>query len=296
MLRGRLYLKVAHADQGREWLERARLVAQKRGDRALERDVALTAAEAHARSGEYTTVLRHVADALELARITEDADTQLRCLLLLAPAYAAVGRDVEARRALAEVDQLARGTQDKSLEVERLRVEALVAYHAGDREGRIEAARKAFELAKEYGLPHDAAVTSHMLGEFYLRGDEDKRAFAALRSSADIAAEYGFARIHWLNVCLLGFLDILSFGAEEGLESMRAAIRYASTHGYVWDVINGQYLLAIAEQRVGTAAAAEAALREVVMLAERHGHRRVGVDAAQALKALERGHPISLPS
>ncbi len=296
MLRGRLYLKVAHAEEGRAWLERAQAVARKRGDRALERDVALAAAEAHARSGEYITVLRHVGDALELARVTEDVAMQLRCLLLVAPAYAAVGREAEAQRALEEIDSLAQGMAQESFEVERQRVRALVAYQTGDREGRIEAARRAFELAKEYGHPHDAAVASHMLGEFYLRGDEDKRAFAALRSSADIASEYGFTRLHWLNVCLLGFLDVLSFGAEEGLGRMRDAVRYAADHGYIWDVINGQYLLAIAEQRIGTTEAAQVALREVRDLAERHGHRRMGIDAAQAQRALERGHPISLPS
>ncbi|MFT3922409.1 MAG: protein kinase [Myxococcales bacterium] len=296
MMRGRLYLKVARAEEGRAWLERAQGVARKRGDGELERDVALAAAEAHARSGEYNSVLRHVGHALELARTSQDAGAQLRCLLVVAPAYAAVGREADARRALAEIERLSASRQDQRLEVETERVRALVAYQAGDHEGRIESARKAFELAKEYGLPHEAAVAAHMLGEFYLRGDEDKRAFAALRSSSDIATEHGFTRVHWLNVCLLGFLDVLSFGAEEGLKRMREALRYAGDHGYVWDSINGQYLLAIAEQRVGSAQAASLALRHVRELAERHGHRRMGIDAAQAERALERGQPIALPS
>ncbi len=296
MMRGRLYLKVARAEEGRAWLERAQSIARTRGDRELERDMALAAAEAHARSGEYTSVLRHAGRALELSAVTDDAEAQLRCLLVVAPAYAAVGREAEARRALEEIDRHAAARSDRRFEVERERVRALVAYQAGDHEGRVEAARRAFELAKEYGLLHEAAVTAHMLGEFYLRGDEDKRAFAALRSSYDIASEHGFTRVHWLNVCLLGFLDVLSFGAEEGLQRMRAALRYAGDHGYVWDSINGQYLLAIAEQRVGSPEAASLALRQVRELAERHGHRRMGVDALQAERALERGQPIALPS
>jgi hypothetical protein len=77
---------------------------------------------------------------------------------------------------------------------------------------------------------------------------------------------------------------------------MREALRYAGDHGYVWDAINGQYLLAIAEQRVGSSQAAGLALRNVVDLAERHGHRRMGLDAVQAQRALERGQPIALPS
>src|SRR5690606_13564215 len=134
-----------------------------------------------------------------------------------------------------EVHQLTRGGSDRLLEVERERVRALVLHEQGEREGCIEAARRAFELAKEYGFAYESGVAAHLLGEFYLRADEDKRAFAALRSSHDIASEHGYTRLRWLNVCLLGFLDVLRFGGQRGLERMREALRYAHDHGHVWD-------------------------------------------------------------
>jgi tetratricopeptide (TPR) repeat protein len=295
MLRGRLFHKASRLEEGRAWLERAQAAAQRRGDHALERDVALAAAEAHARNGEYNNVLHHVGEALELARKTGDARAHLRCLLLIAPAYAATSHEAEAREALREIEERTRD-KDRMLELERERVRALVLHYLGDREGSLSAARHGFELAKEYGLLHEAALAAHMLGEVYLRAEEEKRAFAALRSSYDLAVENGFTRIRWLNVCLLGFLDVLRFaGDRSGLERMREALRYASDHGYVWDSINGQYLLAMAEQQLGTPQAARLALGQVRDLAQRHGHLRIHDDAISALKALDHGQPIALP-
>jgi tetratricopeptide (TPR) repeat protein len=296
MMRGRLYHKASRLEEGRTWLERAQVAARRQGDRSLERDVALAAAEALARNGEYTSLLPYVHEALELARLTGDLAAQLRCLLIIAPTYAVSGQDNRAREALAEVDRLTAGRPERPLEVDRERVRALTLYQLGDREACAEAARRAFELAKEYGFAHDAAVSAHMLGEFYLRGQEESRAFAALQSSIDIATEHGFTRVRWLNVCLLGFLDVLRFGTEnDGLSRMREALRYAGDHGYVWDSINGQYLLAMAEQRTGSVSAARRALTHVQDLAQRHGHRRMAEDAGAALRALDLGETIALP-
>src|SRR5690606_27521584 len=86
MMRGRLLNKLSRFQEGRVWLERAHAVARKRGDRGLERDVALAAAEAHARNGEYTNVIQYVNEALDLARATDDIAAQVRCMLLVAPA------------------------------------------------------------------------------------------------------------------------------------------------------------------------------------------------------------------
>ena len=132
--------------------------------------------------------------------------------------------------------------------------------------------------------------------EVRARFHDVERAFAALKSSYEIASEHGFTRMRWLNACVLGFLDVLRFGAEQGgLDRMREALRYASDHGYVWDSINGQYFLAMAEQRLGSDAAARLALTQVRDLAQRHGHRRMSDDATLGLRALEQGDTIALP-
>ncbi len=295
MMRGRLLNMASRFQEGRMWLERAQAVAQQRGDRGLERDVALAAAEAHARNGEYNAVIESVTQALELARATDDVPAQLRCLLLVAPAYAATGQAETALSALRDASELMGQTADHLVEVELYKVRSLVFHQVGDHEGMIEAARRSLELAKEYNFPYEVAVNAHNLGEFYLRVGEDKRAFSSLRMGYEVATEHGFARLAWLNVCLLGFLDAMRFGSEQGKERMTQAVRYAEERGYTWDLIGEKYLLAMVDQRLSSLDTARTALRDVIRLAEQHGHVRIRDDAEQAMRALDTGQPIALP-
>jgi tetratricopeptide (TPR) repeat protein len=270
-------------------------VARRRGDRGLERDVALAAAEAHARNGEYTHVIQYVNEALELARATEDIPAQVRCMLLVAPAYAAVGEGAVALSVLRDLSGLMGERPDRMVEVEFHKVRSLVFHQVGDHDGMIDAGRRALDLAKEYGFAYEVAVNAHNLGEFYIRLREDSRAFASLRLSYEVATEHGFARVSWLNVCLLGFLDAMRFGSEQARMRMREAVRYAEERGYTWDLIGEKYLLAIVEQKLGNLEGARGALREVIELADRHGHMRVCDDAEAGLRAVEANEPIPLP-
>ena len=295
MMRGRLLNKASRFQEGRMWLEKAHAVARRRGDRGLERDVALAAAEAHARNGEYTHVIQYVNEALELAKATEDVPAQVRCMLLVAPAYAAVGEGEVALSVLQDLAHLMGDKPDRLAEVELHKVRSLVAHQVGDHDGMVESARRALELAKEYGFPYEVAVNAHNLGEFYIRMREDSRAFAWLRLSYEVATEHGFARVSWLNVCLLGFLDAMRFASEQARTRMRDAVRYAEERGYTWDLIGEKYLLAIVEQKLGNLEGARGALREVIELADRHGHMRTCDDAEAGLRAVEANEPIPLP-
>jgi serine/threonine protein kinase/predicted ATPase len=295
MMRGRLLNKASRFQEGRMWLERAQAVAKKRGDRGLMRDVALAAAEAHARNGEYKIVVEYAIEALELSRATDDVGAQVRCLLNVSPAYAALGQTDLAMDALRELEHLIGDPPDRLVEVELFKVRSLVFHQIGDQEGRVEAARRAMELAKEYGFPYEMAVNAHNLGEFLLRVGEDKRAFSALRLSYEVASEHGFARLLWLNVCLLGFLDAMRFNSDQGKQRMAQAIRYAEERGYTWDLIGDKYLLALVEQKLGDLDAARGLLREVIQLAGNHGHLRMCDDAEQGMRALDAGEPISMP-
>ena len=294
MMRGRLLNKASRFQEGKQWLERSAQVAKRRGDSALQRDVALAAAEAHARNGEYVEVINYVEQALALAKQTDDTQAQVRCLLIVAPAYAATGQSEVAVSAMREVRDLMGENPDRLTECELYKTRALVFHQVGDTEGMIESARRALDLAREYGLHYEATVNAHNLGEFYLRLGEDKRAFAALRSSYEIAMEHGFARLQWLNVSLLGFLDAMRFDSEQGIKRMQQAIDHAEQRGYTWDLIGEKYLLSMVEQKRGRLEAARNGLRDVIRLADRHGHLRVCDDAEQGLRAMEEGKPIPL--
>jgi serine/threonine protein kinase len=295
MLRGRLLNKASRFREGRLWLERAQAVARRLEDRKLQRDIALAAADAHARNGEYKSVVPFATDALDAARQSGDVPSELRALLLLAPAYAALGEMEGARDALARLESLAAGHPSRLFQMELLRSRALVQEATGDLSAAAESAREALDLAREHSFPHETAVYAHHLGSLLLRADEEKRAFAALRLSYDAATEHGFARLQWRNVCLLGFLDALRFDSEQGYSRMAQAVQYAEERGYVLDLIIGKYLLAIIAQKRNEVDRARQLLHAVIELADPHGHVRRCEDAETALRALAAGTPITLP-
>jgi eukaryotic-like serine/threonine-protein kinase len=295
MLRGRLLNKASRFQEGRMWLERALSVARRRGDRGLERDVALAAAEAHARNGEYTAAIRYVESALELARATDDVVAQVRAYSIAAPAFAVVGDPGRAQGALRQLEALTQNHPDRLVEVELYRVRASVLHEAGDAESALEAARQALTLAREYAFPFEVATCALHLGNFYLRSGDDSKAFTAYKTSYDVATEHGFARLQWLNVCLLGFLDAMRFGSDQGRARMQSALRYAEERGYIWDLIVAKYVLAMVEQKREERDAARGLLREVIELADHHGHSRLADSAEQALRAVEEGQLIKLP-
>jgi tetratricopeptide (TPR) repeat protein len=295
MLRGRLLNKASRFQEGRMWLERALTVARRRGDRGLERDVGLAAAEAHARNGEHNSVVRYVSDALELAKATDDIGAQVRAYCIGAPSYAAIGDVPKARTFLTELESLTVERPDRLTEVELYRVRAAVLHEAGEMEAATQAARKALDLSREYGFPFEIASCALQLGNFHLRAGEDSKAFTAYKTSYDVATEHGFARLQWLNVCLLGFVDAMRFESEQGRGRMLSAVRYAEERGYIWDLIVEKYVLAMVEQKRKEPDAARTLLREVMELSDHHGHARIGDSAEKALQALEAGEPIALP-
>lgn len=295
MLRGRLLNKASRFQEGRMWLERALSIARRRGDRVLERDVALAAAESHARNGEYNAVVRYVDEALELAEATEDPPSQVRAYCIGAHAYASIGEGDKARAYLAELDKLTAERADRLTRVEVVRVRSAVLQEAGDLQGATEAAKRALELSREYGFAFEMATCAFQLANLHLLTGDDSKAFTAYKTSYDFSTEHGFARLQWLNACMLGFLDAMRFDSAQGRGRMLSAVRYAEERGYIWDLIVEKYVLAMVEQKRSDPEAARELLREVIELCDRHGHARIGDSAERALRAVAENQPIDLP-
>ena len=294
MLRGRLLNRASRFREGRLWLERAHTIARRLGHAGLERDIALAAAEAHARNGEYRAVVSYVADALAVARGERDVGAEVRGLLVLIPAHAALGELAQAREALKQLETLLGDTQDRHVRLELERVRALVLETAGEFGQARDVARHGLDLAKEYDLPDEIALSAYQFGALCLRAHQDKRAFAALRLSYEIASEHGYTRLSFRNVCLMGFLDAMRFDSEQGYGRMQQAIEFAEERAYVVDLVEEKYLLAMVEQKRGQADRARALLHEVIELADAHGHVKACESAETGLRALEEGRPIEL--
>ncbi|MFK7990963.1 MAG: protein kinase [Sandaracinaceae bacterium] len=296
MMRGRLLVNAAGTvDDGRRWLDRASNLARKLGDQRLLRDVTLATAEADMRLGEHRLAADGFQKTLELSRQMGDVEAQTRCLIPFALASASDGKIDAALAALREAEQLSAPSGDRFTECELIKIESLVHFFAGAHRASYGAASRAFELSKEYGFPYEAAVNAHNMGEALLRLGDFKRAFASLRYSYGMSRDHGFVSLQWSNMRVLGFIDATRFGSADGRDHVVQANTFAEKHGYVWDLIQGRYYLAIIDQQGGDDESARVNLREILRLAADHGHSDYVRAAEKALRALDSGSTIQLP-
>ena len=294
MMRGRLLVNATRFDEGRRWLERGREVARRIGDRELLRDAALAEAEAAAKNGEQRRAIAFLEEALALSRDTADVPAQIRCLIPKALAHASMGDRASGMRSLDEARALAGARPDRFTECELLKMESLVCYYSRDYHGTIDMGHRAMDLAKEYGFNYEVAANAHNLGEAYLRIGDYKRAFSSLRYSFEVAREHGLVKLQMVNLRVLGFIDATKLGSDEGRQRVLDAIDYAQRHGFVWDIIEGKYMLAVIDQLGGRVDEARRLLAEVLRTSADNGHARYVEDAEQALGALDRGELIPL--
>ncbi|HJL39204.1 MAG TPA: AAA family ATPase, partial [Polyangiaceae bacterium LLY-WYZ-15_(1-7)] len=296
LYKGQLCAFMNRFSEAQQWFERARQVARSVGNPDLLRLVTAAHAEAHTRNGEYGRAIGLLREALELARQANDVQAQIRCLIPLAHSYGGSGDRDAALAALEEARELAGDTPDRIIEVELLKTEALVRYYVGDLQIGLEAAHRGMELGKEYGFAYEAAVNAHNLGEFHLRLGDYKRAFAMLRYSYDVARDHGFVKLQYGNMRVLGFIDAVKLGSEEGRAKIIEAWNYAREHGYVWDLVQARYMLAIVDHAQGHHEDGRTGLREVLQLAGEYGMQHYERAAEEALAAIEAGLPVPMPS
>jgi serine/threonine protein kinase/tetratricopeptide (TPR) repeat protein len=293
--RGRMLVSSSRIEEGRRWLDQAQQVARSLAEPDLSRDVFIATADADARSGEFEKAVGSLKEALAIARAANAEDAEVRCLMPLALTYARMADHDSAMQTLALVQRMAQKQADALTDAQVLRLESQIHYHARDPEACARAAARAMEIAREANLHYETALNAHNMGEAFLRLGDYRRAFAALRSSYEIASEHGYTRLSMSNMRNLGFIDATRFNSSEGRARLLQAIDYAIEHDYVWDIIQGRYLQAIVDQSAGDYESARVALREVLNLAVQHGHRKYTEDSEQALRQLDADEPISLP-
>ena len=295
MLRGRLLGNANRFDEGKQWLDSAREVARRLGNRELLRDITVATAEAYTKNGEYSSSIGLLKEALVLSRDTGDLQAQIRCLIPLSLAHAATGDHAAAFETLEEARRLAGMHPDRYTDCELLKTEGLIRYYGRDWAGTVDSSTRALELAKEYGFAYEATVNAHNCGDAYLRMGDFKRAFASLRYAYELAKESGYIKQEYNNLRILGFIDAVRFKSAEGRRRVAEAVEYARRNNYVWDLVQSLYMLAIADHVLGDQEEARRGLREVLRMTAEHGDTRYHEDAQQALRALDAGESIPLP-
>ena len=294
MMRGRLLTQGHKVDEGRGWLQRAFEIASRVADSRLSLDVVLARAEADVRLGERRTAIEHLEQALSLARDVGNVEAQQRAIVNLALTHAQAGLFEQGLERIAAARELVARHPDRYTECEIEKMEALVHFFALDYAQAIEAASRGLELAKEYGFPYEQAVNAHNIGEGYVRLGDYKRAFASLRYSYEVARDHGIVHLQIANMRVLGFIDAMRFGSEEGRQHVVDAIRHAEQSRHIWELVQGRYLLAMIDQQRGAIDDARAGLREALRLASEHGYDAYAASCEGGLAAIDEGRPIPL--
>jgi tetratricopeptide (TPR) repeat protein len=226
--------------------------------------------------------LRAVAAADRLAQLgpIEHVPT----MLAIAHARGAIGQSEVAHKLLDRVDAISEPA-DAAEAVMRQKTRCLIYFDSRDFEAAAREARQLARLARTAGLRYDAAAALHNLGDALDRMGDHARSYAAFMESLDITRLIDHERLTALNrmhLCLLDGLRNVA-GAEDRLKGL---IRFADARGYLWDVLEGSFLVARLALHRGALDEARRCLEEVVALAEQQGHELIAVDGRALLASL----------
>ncbi|MBI4705577.1 MAG: protein kinase [Deltaproteobacteria bacterium] len=261
-------------EQAYEALEQA--ATQAAEDAELLREALVTETELCVRQGNFVRAAA-AADRLEGLGPLDRADS----LLAVSMARSFTGRCAEALALADRADAIA-PPADAAQAAARHKNRLLIHFNSHDYEAVARQAAELVDVARTAGLRVEMAVGWHNLADATSRLGDYPRAYAAFRQSLDITRQIGHERLSALNQMHLCWLDSLR-DVEGAEERLRALIRSADGHGYLWDVLEGRYLLACITRRTGAADQARAQFEQVLALAEQQGHTMVAEDARRAL-------------
>jgi eukaryotic-like serine/threonine-protein kinase len=168
--------------------------------------------------------------------------------LLLAQNHAALGNKERALMFLDEATSYGRNTP--AAVVEQLKLRGIIYAFARDFQTAAEELNKAVQIARSAGLTYEVAVNLHNFADSLMRCDDYPRAYAALLQSQSVCETCGADRLYSHNEMLLGFLDA-DKGDPIGEEKLRRCIVYAEDRNYIWDMLDGRFLLGYLLEKQG---------------------------------------------
>jgi tetratricopeptide (TPR) repeat protein len=220
------------------------------------------------------------ADRLEKLGPIDDKDT----LLAIVQARGNTGQPELALKLLDRIDDESKPA-DAAEAVVRQKHRCLIYFNARDFDAAAREARQLAKISRAAGLRFDTAAALHNLGDALDRLGDHGRSYAAFMESLDLTRLIEHERLTALNkmhLCLLDGLRAVK-GAEDRLKRL---IRFADSRGFLWDVLEGRFLLArlaLAQDRLPEA---RTHLEQVVQMAEEQGHELIAVDARELLASL----------
>jgi hypothetical protein len=220
------------------------------------------------------------ADLLEELGPIDDATT----MLAVAQARGSTGQPEIGLQLLDQLDDQW-APKDAAEAVMRRKHRCLISFSARDYQGAAREARQGARLARTVGLRYETAVALHNLGDALIRLEDHPRAYAALTESSDLTRLLAHERLMALNQMYLSYLDGLR-DVEGAADRLKSLIRYADGHGYLWDVLEGRFLLSRLALHEGRNEEARSYLEQVVDMAKEQGHEVIAVEAKELLAGL----------
>jgi tetratricopeptide (TPR) repeat protein len=202
----------------------------------LHQRLRLAITEIHFRRGDFRRCREVMAD-LDLDTIPPSQAQ--RAALIKAQTHAISGARDQALALLSRLPPAEDPAQEAQLE----KLRALTHFFAREFEASAAASTRGADLARRSGLPFETALHLHNLGDVLLHLGDYPRAYAALQQSLVLCEQHHADRLAQQNRMYIGYLDARQ-GLPGGEALLRDAIEQARGQGYLWDVINGRYLLA----------------------------------------------------
>jgi len=241
----------------------------------LSQRLRLAEAELHFRRGDFRRS-REVLATVDAASLSPQLAP--RALVLATQAHAVAGERELALELLARLP----ASDDPASEAQLDKLRALISFFSRDFNAAAAASVRGAELARQSGLAFEAALHLHNLGDALIFLADYPRAYAALQQSLTLCEERGAARLGLQNRMYLGYLDALQ-GLPGGEAVLRDGIAHAESQGYLWDIVNGRFLLGRLLEDMGLPRAATAEFEACRALARETHNDLIDQECAAAL-------------
>jgi len=284
---GRLATAAGLFSEAQRNFSRALELSEGLTDLAIRRDIYGAIGMMHAKNGEYLQAAGFLEEALKLSQTTSDRKAEHSFTRQLAQTYAALNKKDLALKYINIAEKQAEDMEDKFMVCEMHKSKALVYFMLRDWDMALEYSDRALELAKEYNFHYEIAVNSHNIGDIHIRQKNYKKAFTSLHFSFEMSRENGFKKLEVINLALLGFIDAVRFGSSEGIEKIRAGIRYAQDKQYSWDVVQGKYFLGLAHFELNEFKDAREALKDAINIGKATGNLLYVQDSENLIRKID---------
>ncbi|MFH1436975.1 MAG: protein kinase [Pseudomonadota bacterium] len=241
-------------------------------DLALRKSIYGAIGMMHVKNGEYLQAAGFLEEAVKLSRQTGDSTAEQSYTRQLAQTMAAQNKKELAMEHITRAEKQADDTNDKFVICELYKSRALVHFMLREWDEAHLYSEKALELAREYNFTYEIAINSHNIGDIHVRQNNYKKAFTSLRFSYELSREYGFKKLEVINMAFLGYIDAVRFGSTEGIDKIKAGIKYAIEKQYSWDVVQGKFFLGKAHFKLREYKEAKEALRDAINIGKATGN------------------------